>query len=119
MPLRKRDTGVWKQLTAPPSTNTTCVSVHGQLLTIGGMDSDRKPTTAIHMYNPTTDSWEVISHMGTPRNECIAAVLPNNQLMVVGGYTGKTTDTETDSVEFAALDLHYASHLSKKGLKNV
>ena len=62
-----------------------------------------KPTTAIHMYNPTTDSWEVISHMGTPRYDCIAAVLPNNQLMVVGGYTGKHYDTQTDSVELAAI----------------
>jgi hypothetical protein len=25
--------------------------------------------------------------MGTPRYDCIAAVLPNSQLMVVGGYS--------------------------------
>jgi hypothetical protein len=54
------------------------------------------------MYNPTTDSWEVISHMGTPRYNCIAAVLPNNQLMVVGGFTGGIL--ETDSVEFASVE---------------
>jgi hypothetical protein len=55
------------------------------------------------MYNPTTDSWEVISHMGTPRHDCIAAVLPNNQLMVVGGYN-ISVYLANDSVEFATVE---------------
>jgi serine/threonine protein kinase len=95
---------VWSEIAAPPVTETTCVSIHGRLLTIGGMDSVEEPTRAIHMYNPTTDSWEVISHMETPRKGCIAAVLPNNQLMVVGGRTGKY-GRNTDSTELAAIDL--------------
>ena len=94
---------VWREVAAPPVTRTTCMSIHGRLLAIGGKDSD-KPTTAVHMYNPTTDSWEVISHMGTPRFWCIAAVLPNNQLMVLGGYTGQGGFVETDSVEFAPVE---------------
>ena len=97
--------GVWSQIAAPLVTQTTCVSIQGRLLVIGGRDSDREPTTAVHMYNPTTDSWEVISHMGTPRWQCITAVLPNNQLMVVGGCTGKEYNTETDSTELAAIEL--------------
>ena len=97
-------TRVWNQVAVPPIKLTTSVSIQGRLLAIGGMDSDEKPTTAIHMYNPTTDSWEVISHMGTPRQLCIAAVLPNNQLMVVGGRTGKNFWTGTDSVEFATIE---------------
>ena len=76
---------VWNKVAAPPVTDTTCVSILGRLLTIGGMDSNNKPTTAVYMYNPDSDSWEVISHMATPRYYCFAAVLPNNQLMVVGG----------------------------------
>ena len=31
---------VWKEVAAPPVTLTTCVSVHGRLLTIGGWDGD-------------------------------------------------------------------------------
>ena len=96
--LRNR---VWKEVAAPPVTETTCVSIHGRLLAVGGKDSDKKPTSACHMYNPTTDSWEVISYMGTPRRDCIAAVLPDNQLMVVGGYTGIVW---TESVEFASTE---------------
>ena len=98
-------TQVWNQVAAPPVKFTTSVSIRGRLLALGGIkDSDEEPTSAIHMYNPTTNFWEVISHMGTPRWWCIAGVLPNNQLMVVGEYTGKSYLTETDSVEIATMD---------------
>ena len=93
----------WTTVAAPPVIHTTCVSIHGQLLAIGGEDSDGKPTSAIRMYNPTTHSWEVISHMATPRWDCIAAVLPNNQLMVVGGFT-ENFFSSTDSVEIATIE---------------
>ena len=64
------------------------VSLHGRLLTIGEQDSDYKPTTAVMvaMHQPTTNSWEVISHMTIPKSICLAAVLPDNQLRVVGGW---------------------------------
>ena len=93
---------VWKAVAAPPVTLTTCVSIRGRLLAICGRDPYNKPTSAVHMYNPTTNSWEVISHMETPRYDCIAAVLPNNQLMVVGGYI--SAYGTTDSVEFASVE---------------
>ena len=35
-------------------------------IAIGGVDSYEAPTSAVHMYNPVTDSWEVISHMEIP-----------------------------------------------------
>ena len=60
------------------------MTVHGQLVAIGGRDSGGDATTAVHMYDPVTDSWKVISHMLTPRIKCFAAVLPDNKLMVVG-----------------------------------
>ena len=104
--LRNRDAGVWKALAAPPVTQTSFVSLHGRLLAIGGNDSDWRTTTAIHIYNSTTDSWEVISHMATPRRLCVAALLPNNQLMVVGGRTGRGIDTGTNSVELATIEYH-------------
>ena len=98
---RSRPTAdVWNKVAAPPVTKTTCVSILGRLLTIGGRDSNGKPTTAVYMYNPDSESWEVISHMATPRYDCCAAVLPNNQLMVVGGETGYG---KTDLVELAAV----------------
>ena len=91
---------VWHQLADTPVTFSTCASLQGQLLAVGGRDSVGKSTTAIHMYNTTTNSWEVISHMTTPRRRCLVAVLPHNKLMVVGG---RTAHGETNSVETASI----------------
>ena len=91
---------VWHQLPDTPVTLSTCASLQGRVLAVGGYDSDGKQTTAIHMYNTTTNSWEVISHMATPRRQCLVAVLPHNELMVVGGVT---PDGQTDSVEIASI----------------
>ena len=95
---------VWNKVTAPPVTYTTCVSILGRLLTIGGRNSNVKPTTAVYMYNPDSDSWEVITHMATPRYNCFAAVFPNNQLIVVGGCDGVPLYSRTDSVELATVE---------------
>ena len=90
---------VWHQLADTPVILSTCASLRGRLLAVGGKDSDGEATTAIHMYNATTNSWEVISHMTTPRRQCLVAVLPHNELMVVGGFT----PYETDSIEIASI----------------
>ena len=62
------------------------------------MDSG-KHTTTVYMYNSTTNSWVIISHMTTGRCNCFTAVLPDNRLMVVGGVTDSG---ETDFVELAS-----------------
>ena len=98
-------TGVWSKLADLPVAGSTCVTFCGQLLAIGGRGSDYKPTTAVYMYNPFTNSWNVISHMTIASSNCFAAVLPDNQLMVVGGAIDKVipTCTFSDSVEFGSL----------------
>ena len=96
-------TGVWSKLADLPVTESTCVTFCGQLLAVGGADSDKKPTTAVYMYNPSTNSWNVISHMTTARLRLFAAVLPDNQLMVVGGAIDEAVSTYSDSVEFGSL----------------
>ena len=88
---------VWHQLADTPVTFSLWVALHGRLLAVGGCDSDDKETTAIHMYNTTTNS---ISHMTTPRQQCLVAVLPHNELMAVGGGT---PDGKTDTVKIATI----------------
>ena len=90
---------VWRQLADTPFVSSMCASLHGhgQPLAVGGEDSVRNATAAIHVYNTTTNSWEVIRHMATPRSQCLVAVLPHDELMVVGG------DVTNDSFEFVTV----------------
>ena len=92
---------VWKQVADVPLLNTTCVSLRDELLVVGGVDSELLNTASrvVHIYDSTTDSWRVISHMSTPRSSCFAAVLPGDQLIVVGGII--PGQPPSDSVEFA------------------
>ena len=90
---------VWRKIADLPVTQSTCESFHGRLLAVGGSESD-KDTTAVYMYNSTTNSWEIISHMTTGRCRCFTAVLPDNRLMIVGGVT---EHVYTDSVELATV----------------
>jgi len=91
---------VWHQVADLPVHHSTCATLCGQLLAVGGNDND--DTTAIHQYNVATDSWEVISHMPTARSEPLVAVLPGNKLMVVGGFD-TVVENVIDIVEIATL----------------
>ena len=94
---------VWHRVADLPVHSSSCATLCGQLLAVGGHDDSCKNyTTAIHQYNPGTNSWEFISHMPTARWGTLVAVLPDNNLMVVGGYTRKSGGMErTDIVEIA------------------
>ena len=93
---------VWNKVADLPVTQSTCVTLHSRLLAIGGADSKYTPTSDVRIYHPTSNTWEVISKMKISRLYCFAAVLPNDQLMVVGGHT-TSAFSETDSVEIATV----------------
>ena len=80
---------VWRRAADAPYYHSTAVSVGGQLLAIGGQDEARKKTSAIVTYDPTSDSWQDMGHMTTPRWMPLVALLPSNQLIVAGGYGGE------------------------------
>ena len=91
---------VWSTVTDLPVKRTTLVSINNRLLSVGGCDSDDKPTTAVHLYDPVNNSWQTISHLSTARGWCFAVVLPDNRIMVVGGFTSQFY-SELDNMEFA------------------
>ena len=86
---------VWSVVADLPVKRSTLVSINNRLLAIGGCASDYKPTTAVHLYDPVNNSWQTISHLSTPRWECLAVVLPNNRIMVVGGLSTGFSKTST------------------------
>ena len=93
-------TDVWSSVSDVPVKHSTYVIFCGQLLAIGGVDSYSKSTTAVFSYNTSTNIWEVVSHMGLPQQRCFAALLPGNQLMVMGGETD--TEQKTNSMEIGS-----------------
>ena len=104
----KGSTSLWNKVADLPVTLSTSISLHGQLLAIGGVDAEGKHSTGVHAYDATTNSWQIISHMTMPRSKCIAAILPDNQLMVIGSRTD-TSGTYMkfcDSVEFGRVILN-------------
>ena len=94
---------VWDKVADLPVKGSTCVTFHGRLLAIGGNDSKNTPTLDVRIYHPTSNTWEVISKMKISRRSCFAAVLPTNELMVVGGCTTSSYTSVTDSVEIATV----------------
>ena len=50
---------VWRQVADVPGTQSTSESFYGRLLAVGGLEL----STAVYMYNSTTNSWKIISHI--------------------------------------------------------
>ena len=76
---------VWHRVADAPAYLSSCAAVNGELLAVGGCDKGVKPTSAIHQYKPTTNSWDLISNMPTARYRSLVAVLPTSEMFVVGG----------------------------------
>ena len=101
---------VWQEVADVEVHRSTCTTINGQLLAVGGRVSRYSGhTDAVYRYDPTSNSWEVISHMPTARSLCLVAVLPSSELMVVGGDAHDNTDGKTvirvgtDAVEIASV----------------
>ena len=94
---------VWGKISDLPVTRSTCTTLHGQLLAIGGDDSRYTPTADIRGYNASSDTWEIIDKMKVTRYRCFAVVLPGptDQLMVMGGLTSRFGSVGTDALEMA------------------
>ena len=91
---------IWHKIADLPVKGSTCVTLNGQLIAIGGRDSREKATNKIYAYNTETNSWEVISHMLTTQRHCLVIILPGSKLMVVGGVTDTAV---TDKVQIATV----------------
>ena len=98
--FRKSTHNVWQRVANLPLYLSTCSTLNGQLLAIGGKDSKSQHRTAVHAYNVTANSWSVVSHMTVPRSHSMVVELPGNTLAVVGGWTfgGHTTAVEIATV---------------------
>ena len=83
---------IWRRVANAPHYLSSCATLCGQLVAVGGRDEADKDTSAIIGYNETTDSWEAMGDMPTARSRALVAIL-NGKMMVVGGWVlGIATD---------------------------
>ena len=92
---------VWREVVQLPLRESSLVTFQGHLLAVGGEVRGADSTSEVREYVATTNSWNVISHMRVQRRSSLAVVLPNNTLMVCGGFT--SIFDYTTSVEIASI----------------
>lgn len=97
---RTRSHGLpWKPLKYVPASNSTCASVSGTLIAVGGIDERGGSTNQIWAFNESTERWKSVGKMKTARYRSLVGVAHNSTLFVVGGLTktGSTAETEVFS----------------------
>ena len=93
---------IWRQVADVPHYKSSCATLCGQLVAVGGWEPGY--TSAISVYNETTDSWEAMGHMPTARCWSLVAIL-NGKMMVVGGLVGGEVGGEVGGWWVTATDV--------------
>ena len=95
-----QSTGLWHNIPDLPVRYSTCVTVQGKVLAIGGLDKQDKRTTSIYELNTDNNEWSHKSDMKIAKSRCLATTLPDNNILVVGGVTdtGRTDETEIATI---------------------
>ena len=104
--LQSHSPSVWSCVAVVPIHRSTCVDVNGELVAIGGGFgyTTTWPSSAVYKYNPTTDSWQLITDMPTARTECLIAALLTNKIIIVGGRN--SIAYKTSKMEIANITYH-------------
>jgi N-acetylneuraminic acid mutarotase len=71
--------------------HTATLLPNGQVLVVGGQGQESyssPPLASAEIYNPATDKWSPATSMITARTNHTATLLPNGQVLVVGGFAG-------------------------------
>ena len=85
----------WKILPDTPTYQPTAAVLAGQLLAVGGNETEKIGafTKKIYVYSPSTNSWIYISDLPAPRLAAGVAVLSPTEILVIGGWCGVRVDT--------------------------
>ena len=101
LPPHTNEAGVWQRIADAPMKDSTCTTLNGRVLAVGGTHHGT-PTNAVHMYDNGSDSWQHVGYMSTARDYCLVVGL-RDCIIAVGGNT--SGDTGTVSVEVGYLQL--------------
>ena len=83
-PPHTNEAGVWQRIADVPMPYSTCTTLNGRVLAVGGEDSHRTITADVCMYSGDSDSWPLVGHMSTARSRCLVVGL-RDCIIAVGG----------------------------------
>ena len=75
----------WKNLMDLPTACSTLVALGNRVVAVGGVLLSGPYSSEVYGFNPDSNSWSVIGRLGVQRSLPLAAVVPGNRLVVVGG----------------------------------
>ena len=79
---------VWETLSELSVSHPMCLVVKDHLLALGGIEQGQKTDSrAVYDYDFSSKNWKPVVMLPSPTHKLLAAVLPSNRLMVVGGFT--------------------------------
>ena len=96
-PSHTNEAGVWQRIADVPTQYSTCTTLNGRVLAVGGRDSHYTLTADVYMYNADSDSWPLVGRMSTARELCLVVGL-RDYIIAVGGW-------DSSSVEVGYLQL--------------
>ena len=76
---------IWQCAADAPHYSSSCATLCGQLVAVGGADQVGKSTAAFAVYDEGTGSWKDVGFMLTARSLGLVAIL-KGKMLVVGGY---------------------------------
>jgi len=95
----------WQVLPDCPLRGSTAAELRGCLLAIGGKDDSDSPSSAVHVYSPSTNSWVRMSSgdLAEPRYYAAATQLKTGEVIFVGG-TNESKYNPATSVYIASIE---------------
>ena len=84
-PPHTNEAGVWQRIADVPMEWSTCTTLNGRVLAVGGWDSHGTSTGDVYMYNADSDSWPLVGHMPRGQSRCLVVGL-RDCIIAVGGY---------------------------------
>ncbi len=62
----------------------------GEVLVVGGQDTNNQPLASAELYDPGTDSWSSAGSLSVARYGHTATLLASGEVLVAGGYNGSS-----------------------------
>lgn len=77
------------------------------LLVLGGDDWRNKPTSAVIVFDPKTESWNEVASLSSPRAYCAVATVGERGILIIGGCTETKSDKASNSSCLQTIELYY------------